>query len=113
MPKIKITKQLNRPDGGTITANSIADSNPRMIEESVGGKVFFPFKLHFSQSAMDSGKPKVPACTEFPTMRVVKQCTQAEWDAMNDDADAGALVSGWMLAEIIAVVGTGNAEIVI
>ena len=93
MPKIKINKQLNRPDGGTVSSGSIASSNPRMIEQEAGGVVKFITTLHFSESAMNDDKPGVPAVTQFSYKGLQKTCTQAEWDAMNDEADAGALVT--------------------
>ena len=108
---IKITKELNRPDLGTIAPNSIANSNAVMREESL--TVAFPMRLFTSQAAQDAKAPNVPGCTEFPNFRLFKVCTQAEWDAMNDDAGAGALVVGWFQDAIDNAIGLGNTEIVI
>lgn len=116
--KIKINKQLNRPDGGVVPSGSIATSNPKMVSAKVptandAGTVLFPIVLAFDQASLDADKVGVPAITEFSYRGINKTCTQAEWDAMNDNADAGALVNGWMQTAIEQIIGVGNTEILI
>ena len=108
---IKITKQLKRPDTGIIAANSIANCNPILKEESL--TVMFPITLFVSQAAQDSKIPITSGCSSFPQMRLKKVCDQAEWDKMNDDAGAGALVTGWYQTAIDDAIGVGNTVVIV
>lgn len=115
--KIKITVQLDRPDGGVVDADSIAVSNPVTKEAKMpiaddAGIVMFPIKLYFSEADLAANKPVVPAVTDFTYKEINKQCTEVEWDAMNNDPDSGALVAGWMKTALEAFVGVGNCEII-
>jgi len=114
MPDIIITKQLNRPDGGKITGGSIATSNVQFDEDNKTVK--FPLYLFITQTAKDDGKDVVPACVEFsnrspsksiPLLTMRKECTDAEWEAVNVDANAGALTTQWMQDCIDEIIGDG------
>lgn len=109
MPQIKITAELNRPDGGVVPPNSIADSDPRMIASTK--QVVFPISLHFNQQAKDDKKPLVPAVDEFKN-RLVKDCNTGEWTALEKNANAGALLAKFMKEVIEDKIGVGNATII-
>lgn len=112
MPKVKINKQLDRPDGGKVASGSIAVcDNPQPIGESKA--VVFRIAIYLNQTAIDSGKKPIPALDKFPKFKLVKQCTDTEWDALNDDAGAGALMATFMKECIDTVLGDGFTEIIV
>jgi hypothetical protein len=106
---IKINKQLQRPDGGTVSAGSIVDYTTRMLGESM--QVVYYLKHYFSQSAIDDGKPTIPGVTNFG-YKQVKNCTVAEWTELNLDAGAGPRVQDWLVEILDELIGAGNIEII-
>ncbi len=111
MPKLKINKQLNRPDGQKIPAGSIAESNPIFVESEKAIK--FPTKLMFNQDSIDNKKTPIPCIVEFKFNRLVKQCTDDEWTKVNDDANAGLLVSQFYQECIDDMGMKGSTEIIV
>lgn len=105
---IKITKQLTRPDGGNVSANSILDYNAKFVGNKKA--VIFKLSLYFSQAALDSGKPPVRAVTNF-FMKETKICTEAEWAKLNE-AGSHDLVQVWLKDLIDLKIGLGFTEIV-
>jgi hypothetical protein len=106
---IKINKQLQRPDGGTVSSGSIVDYTTRMLGESM--QVVYYLKHYFSQAAIDDGKPTIPGVTNFGYNQV-KTCTETEWTELNLDAGAGPRVQDWLKEIIDANIGNGNTEII-
>jgi len=104
---IKITKQLNRIDGGTVTANSILDY--KAVLNPSEKTIQYILCLYFSQAKKDEGCPHL-SVTEFSS-GLSKVCSGTDWDLLND---AGGLdqIETWLLELIIAIVGVGNAVIV-
>lgn len=105
---IKINKQLQRPDGGTVSSGSLLDYNTRFIGN--GKIISYDLTLYFSQSALDSGKKKVPSVVNFK-YRINKHCTEAEWLKLND-AGSADLVQEWLKDLIDIEIGQGFTEIV-
>ncbi len=110
MPKVEITKQLDRPDGGVVASGSIADSNPVFIESEKAIK--FPTKLMLNQQAIDDGKQPVPSINEFKFNKLVKMCSDSEWDAVNDDSGAGLLVTQFYQEVIAEHIGDGFTNLI-
>jgi len=103
---IKITKQLQRVDGGTVTANSILCYKAVLTPETK--TIQYILSLFFSQAKKDEGCPQL-SVTDFAN-GLSKVCSGADWDLLND---AGGLdqIETWLLEEIIAIIGVGNAVI--
>ncbi len=111
MPIVKITKQLDRPDGGKVASGSIAVCNsPRQVVNEKA--VVFIIAFFINQTAIDSGKTNIPQLVKFPTMKLVKMCSDDEWTELSDDAGAGALVGKFMKECIDAAIGDGFAELI-
>ena len=106
---IKINKQLQRPDGGTVSAGSIVDYSTRMLGSTM--QVVYYLKHYFSQTAIDEGKPTIPAVTNF-NYKIVKNCTEQEWEELNLDAGAGPRVQDWLKEILDELIGAGNTEII-
>jgi len=106
---IKITKQLQRPDGGTVSANSIIDYNTKFVGE--GKKVIFFLKHFVNQAAIDEAKPKILKVLEFSYVQE-RECTPEEWSELFTEAGAGVLVEGWLNEIMITKVGVGNTAII-
>lgn len=112
MPRVKINKQLDRPDGGKVASGSIAVcDNPQPIGRSKA--VVFRIAIYYNQTYLDAGNEPVPKLVKFPKFKLVKYCTEAEWTALNDDAGAGALVATFMKECIDTVLGDGFTEIIV
>jgi hypothetical protein len=105
---IKITKKLNRPDGGTVSAGSVLDYSTTFPKDAK--VVFYSISLYFNQLALDEKKPTIPAVTEFD-YKMVKECTDAEWSKLND-AGSNDLVQLWLKEMLDLKLGLGNTEIV-
>lgn len=106
---IKINKQLTRPDGGKVSTGSLLKYNPKQNGDKL--TVVYFLTHYISQSALDIGKLPIQKVEEFSYVQE-KQCTQEEFDAMINDAGAGALVEGWLVEIIDGLIGVGNTEIV-
>jgi hypothetical protein len=111
MPKVKINKQLSRPDGGNVSSGSLAVcNNPQQRVSSK--QVIFKTSFYITESAYDNGKQPIPKLDKFPRMKLVKDCSDEEWDALYDDAGAGALVGTFMTECIDAILGDGFTELI-
>jgi hypothetical protein len=107
---IKINKQLQRPDGGTVSSGSIIDYNSRFIGK--GMIISFDLMHHFSESALEDGKPLIPEIKNF-AYRLNKECTEEEWaKVMIGEEPAGPLVQLWLQELIDEKIGEGNTEII-
>jgi len=106
---IKITKQLQRPDGGTVSANSIIDYNTKFV--GINKTLNFFLTHYFNQSAFDEGKEKIPAVINFKYVQV-KKCTDEEWLAINTEPNAGIKTQEWLEEILTGLVGVGNTEII-
>ena len=108
---IKINKQLQRPDGGTVSSGSIIDYNSKFIGKTK--QVVYFLKHYFSESAIENGKRAIPAITNF-AYRQVKECSDAEWIELNMGPDpSGVLVQLWLQEIIDSKIGEGFTEIII
>lgn len=106
---IKINKQLQRPDKGTLSSGSIIDYNTKFIGESM--TVIYMLTHWFNELARtEEGWLPVAGITNF-SYRQTKVCTPEEW-ALLDDAGATALVQDWLKEIIDSKIGVGNTEIV-
>jgi len=106
---IKIKKQLQRPDGGTVTSGSIIDYNSKFVGSN---KTVNYFLTHYvNQAAIDSGKDKIHAVTNFIYVQK-KVCTDEEWIALNTHPNAGMQTQIWLQEIIDAAIGSGNTEII-
>jgi len=105
---IKITKQLQRPDGGTVASGSLIKFNPLFNKDSLS--VRYNMTHYFSQSALDSKKKPVPGVTNFPYV-LIKMCTPDEYLKL-ELADAPTLVEQWLADEIGGKIGVGNTVII-
>lgn len=111
MPKVKINKQLTRPDGGTVSSGSIAVcNNPQQLVNYQ--QVVFKTQFYITETALEKGKQPVPKLDKFPTMKLIKTCSNDEWTALNDDAGAGALVGTFMQECIDSILGDGFTELI-
>ena len=111
MPIVKITKQLDRPDGGKVASGSIAVCNsPRQVVSEQA--VEFNTEFFINQTAIDNGKTNIPALVKFPKMKLIKMCSDDEWTELNDDAGAGALIGKFMTECIDEVLGDGFTELI-
>lgn len=107
---IKINKKLNRPDGGTVAAGSIIDYNSRFIGK--GMIISFQLMHHFSEAALEDGKPLIAKITNF-AYRLNKECSEEEWaELMTGSEASGILVETWLKEMIDALIGAGNTEII-
>lgn len=111
MPEVKINKTLARPDGQNVSSGAIAVCNiPQQIVNSK--QIVFKLQIYVSQTQLDNGKQPIPKLDKFPRMKLVKQCDESEWNALNDDAGAGALVGQFMKECIDSVLGDGFTELI-
>ena len=106
---IKINKQLQRPDGGTVSAGSIVDYNSKFIGK--GMIISFQLMHYFSESAIESGKTLIPAITNFK-YRLNKECTAEQWVEIFTQANAGIYVETLLKDLIDEKIGEGFTEIV-
>lgn len=112
MPKIKINKALNRPDGGVVSAGSIAIcNNPQQLVTSK--QVVFLTNFYITQTAFDNGKTSIPQLDKFPSMKLIKQCSEEEWTQLEVNAGAGELIATFMQECIDEAIGGGSTEIII
>ena len=105
---IRITKELNRPDGGNVTPNSIIEYSTTFPKAAKS--VFYRISLYFNQLALDENKQPVPAITEFG-YRMVKECSNEEWARLNE-AGSNDLVELWLKEMLDVELGAGNTEII-
>lgn len=111
MPKVKINKALNRPDGGSVSSGSLAVcNNPQQLVNSM--QVVFLTNFFITETAYQNGKTPIPQLDKFPSMKLIKQCSEEEWADLNDSAGAGALVGLFMQECIDAIIGGGSTEII-
>lgn len=106
---IKINKQLQRPDGGTVSSGSIIDYNSRFIGK--GMIISFDLMHHFSKVALEADKPLIPSITNFP-YKLNKECTIEEWSDIFTKPDAGIYVETLLKDLIDEKIGEGNTEII-
>lgn len=105
---IKITKTLNRADGGNVTANSILDFSTRKLESE--RIMIYDLKLFFNQICKNENKPQIEGITDFAN-RIIKECTVEEWAKLND-AGSVDLVQVWLKQLIDIEIGLGFTEII-
>lgn len=106
---IKINKELQRPDKGTVASGSIIDYNANFI----GSKKVIRYNLtHWlSEEVKDEGGwMPIAGITEFKYV-ILKQCTDEEWDSLND-AGSAELVEVWLQEIIDSKIGAGNTVII-
>jgi len=117
MPKLKINKKLNRPDGGVISAGSVAKSIAVFNEDTM--EVNFPLYLYVSENALNNNKKPIPSCVEFSSrltsgkselVRMVKKCSEDEWLEVNTGGQAGQLTNEWFKNCIDEIIGAGYTE---
>ncbi len=110
---IKINKQLQRPDKGTLSAGSILDYNTNFIGE--GKIVRYNLTHWFNEIAKETSKEDgwlpVQAITNFKYIQI-KECTDEEWDSLND-AGSAVMVQDWLKEIIDAEIGEGYTEIIL
>ena len=106
---IKINKQLQRPDKGTLSSGSIIDYNARFIGETM--QVVYDLTHWFNELARteEEWKP-VASITNFK-YKQVKQCSEAEWNELNN-AGSPTLVQDWLKEIIDSKIGEGYTEII-
>lgn len=102
---ITINKELNRPDGGKVASGSIIKYNTRFNADN-GYVVWFYLNHFVDVASFDSGKEKVHQIDEFSYTQY-KECTQAEWDSLND-AGSAVLVESWLKDILELELGEGN-----
>jgi len=109
---IKINKQLQRPDKGTLSAGSIIDYNARFIGETM--QVVYDLTHWFNELAKDTAKEDgwlpVAGITNF-SYKLVKDCTPEEWAKLNDVGSA-QLVQEWLQELIDSKIGEGYTELI-
>jgi len=109
---IQINKQLQRPDKGTLSAGSIIDYNTKFIGDGmiVRYSLTHWFNLLAKETAKEEGWMPVAKVLNFDYVQI-KECTQEEWDSLNDAGSAG-MVQVWLKELIEGKVGNGTTEIV-
>ena len=106
---IKIDKQLQRPDKGTLSAGSIIDFTTIFPTGTL--KVRYNLKHWFSEAAKEEGTwLPVAGVTNFSYI-MVKDCTREEYDQLNN-AGSADLVEGWLKELIDAEIGIGYTTII-
>ena len=110
---IKINKQLQRPDKGTLSAGSIIDFSPQLI----GGEkniVRFNLTHWFNQLAKETWKEEgwkpVAGIKNFK-YTLLKECTSEEWESLNDEGST-LMIEGWLKELIDSELGDGYTEII-
>ena len=108
---IKINKQLKRPDTGPLASGSILAYKIATVEGKQ--KINYFLTLYYNQAAYDSD-PRPPAVTGIDDFifTQVKNCTDAEWAQLNDDAGSGLLIETWLKEIIEAIIGVGTCELI-
>jgi hypothetical protein len=109
---IKINKQLQRPDKGTLSAGSIIDNTTRFIPES---KTIIYYLTHWfnelaKETAKEDGWLPVANVKNFP-YKIIKNCTIEEWSKI-EEASASTIVENWLKELIDSKIGIGFTEII-
>ena len=108
---IKINKQLQRPDKGTLSAGSLINYTARFLQDEL--TVVFYLTHWFNELAKEEAKEKgwlpVAKITNFD-YRLSRICTIEEWQKL-DDAGASKMVEGWLKEIIDNKIGIGYTEI--
>lgn len=106
---IQINKQLQRPDKGTLSSGSIIDYTTQFLGEN---KIVRFNLIHwFNELARtEEGWLPVAKITNFD-YTLFKNCTDAEWDSLND-AGSAVMVQEWLQELIDEKIGVGSTEIV-
>jgi hypothetical protein len=109
---IKINKQLQRPDKGTLSSGSLIYFSTQFNGEKK--VVRFNLTHWFNQLAKDNheidGWKPVEEVTDFKYM-LIKECTNEEWDAL-DGSGSTLMVKGWIKELIDSKIGDGYTEII-
>lgn len=107
---IKINKQLQRPDKGTLSSGSLINYTARFLQDSL--TVVYDLTHWFNQLAKDDPEQWKPVAsiTNFE-YRLKKVCTPEEWASL-EDAGSPELVEGWLKEIIDSKIGVGNTEII-
>ena len=106
---IKINKQLQRPDKGTLAAGSIIDFTTIFPTGTL--LVRYNLTHWFNQLAKDEdGWFPVAGVTNFSYI-LIKECTEEEYAQLND-AGSADLVQLWLKELIDAKIGAGNTELI-
>lgn len=103
---IEITKQLMRPDGGKIAANSILIVSHLLNPDKT---INYRLRHYISQSAIDQGKKPIPEASNL-SYKQKKVCTNQEWEDLNSGNSQEKVLL--MLKPILeSEVGKGNVKI--
>jgi hypothetical protein len=106
---IKIDKQLQRPDKGTLASGSIIDFTTIFPTGTL--KVRYNLTHWFSEAAKSEGTwLPVAGVTNFPYV-LIKECTEEEYAQLND-AGSADLVEVWLQELIDEKIGAGYTEII-
>ena len=106
---IKINKQLQRPDKGTLESGSIIDFTTIFPTGTLA--VRYNLTHWFSESAKDEGTwLPVAGITNFKYV-LIKECTEAEYAELNN-AGSADLVEAWLKDLIDAEIGANYTEII-
>lgn len=109
---IKINKQLQRPDKGTLSAGSIIDFTTIFPTGTLS--IRFNLTHWFNESAknapkVDGWKP-VAGIKNFSYI-LIKECTKEEYEKLNE-AGSSDLIELWLKELIDNAIGEGNSEII-
>jgi len=106
---IQINKQLQRPDKGMLSSGSIIDYTTNFNGESK--TVRFNLTHWFNLVAKnEDGWMPVAGVNNFRYIQV-KECTDAEWDSLNN-AGSAVMVQDWLKEIIDSKIGDGFTEII-
>ena len=111
MPKVKITKQLDRPDGGKVASGCIAVCNNEQKIENQKAVVFIT-SFYLNETSYEGGKKSIPELDKFKSHKLIKMCSDEEWESLNDDAGSGLLVGTFMKECIDLEIGLGFTELI-
>ena len=106
---IKINKELQRPDKGTVSSGSIIDFTTIFPTGTL--KVRYNLTHWFSELAKDEDEwLPVAGITNFSYV-LIKECTEEEYSELNN-AGSADLVEQWLKELIDAEIGANYTEII-
>jgi len=109
---IKINKQLQRPDKGTLSSDSIIDYTAQFIGDRkiIRFNLIHWFNLAAKDAPKEDGWLPVAGITNFKYIQL-RECTDEEWDSL-DNAGSAVMVQDWLKEIIDSKIGVGNTEII-